>query len=289
MRTIVDLGKAGAERLDGFTGPKTEQPATQLDVYLGFIKNFPRQVIEADTSDGVKKSVEVRTLLLSNQHVFQLVHELAVYEPMVYAHQGGKTVFGMLSPNYDGEGKDRLPSIKVIPLQKPYPLTSDLKPDARMATMLTGATNAESKGIGGHSGPVAGDFEHRLTILGAISKDDYSIALNHTNHAIRQDSSVATGLTNGKLGTLYEADKTVSDFTGYGNPLNFHQGKTAPSDAIFLPDSFLSSPEAFGPYYDDASRLMLGAGLQVLYEQRGNGVADQISRLGETLQTELAI
>lgn len=287
MRNIIDIGERGSQKLGNFRHPQPEAIDHNLPRQLALVKRFPLQAIEVDTVDGVKKSVQVRTMLLSNPAVFRLVWSLAAHELMVFARHGGQAVQGMLSANFDTRGTSRLPAIKVIPLQNSYPLTSRLLPDPRMATMLAGAVSAERAGVGGHDGVVTQDFEHRATILGAISVDTPDIALSHQNHGVRRSgSSVATGLTNGRLGSMYQPDAALGEFTGYGAPVLFDEKSVQPADAIFIPDSFIGEESSFGRRYPDASKIMLGAGLEALYARRGsNIVTSQISLLGEQMRT----
>lgn len=285
MKTIIDLGKQGGEHLQEYNGPQAELSITNPDLAqkLAIIRRFPRQTIEAMTADGVRKSVNIRTLLLNNHTVFDLVHSIAPYEPMVYIHTDGKTVMGMLSPNYDTTGTERLSSIKVIPLQHAYPLTPGLQPDARMTTMLAGAVSAERKGVGAHTGNIAGDLEHKATILGAVSLGNPGLALSHQNHSVRARSAVATGLTDGQLGTLYTPGE--NDFPGYGRPVSIEKDRTRPDDMLFFPDSFLDDEGSFGVSLTDASRIMLGAGLQVLYGRQHDAAAvtEQLQTIGQAL------
>jgi len=288
MRNVLDFGQQGAERLGSYTGPKAlATDSLELTKLLAVVKKFQSQTIEADTSNGVQESVSVRTLLLSNPRVFGLVRRLAAFEPMAYAQQGNRTELGMLSPNYDPQGEYPLPSIKFIPLLTPYPLTSGHKPDARQASMLAGAVNAEGKGVGGHSGNTAEDFEHKATILGAASLNNPAIALQDRNHVVRQASSVATGLSNGQLGQLYVPDRSLNDFTGYGMPMIFDERTVGAGDAIFLPDSFIDNEEGFAAFYVDAPRIMLGAGLEALVQRRGMSVLEDINSIGAAVNQEL--
>ncbi len=273
MRSIIELGKQGGDNLGNYDTPGAIETDTELLMMLTGIKEaFPQQIIEAETDEGIKRSLGVRVLPLYKSNVFALAHRLAAYEPMVYAQSGGRRVMGMLSANFNESGEYRLPSIKIIPLQTAYPLTNTLKPDARMGTMLSAAVGGERQGVGGHTGRVASDLEHKATILGAVSVGDASLAISHANHGVRSTSSVATGLTNGTLGNLYEKNDSVSDFPGYGSPLTIHEATAAPTDMLFIPDSFLDSEEAFGGYYAGAPRIMLGAGQQALYLRHGTAV-----------------
>lgn len=294
MKSILDIGKQGSDRLESFSGPQAAALGADLDQRLAIIARFPTQTIEADTADGIKKSVEVHTLLVGNDRIFDLAHGLAVYEPMVFARAAQRRVLGMLSPNYDEAGGTRLSSLKIIPLLQPYPLRADKKPDARMATMLAGAVSAEREGVGGHAGATSADFEHRATILGAISLDNHDLAIKHENHVVRTGkdavsgktvappSAVATGLTDGRLGNLYVPEPSVSDFPGFGEPLFIHRGS---NDMLFLPKAFLGAEEAFGASYADAPRIMLGAGLQTLFNRSSDAAAvgNQIRAIGDEL------
>jgi hypothetical protein len=216
---------------------------------------------------------------LNNPIVFSWAHELATYEPMVYARVGNKTSMGMLSLNYDTTGTDRLSTLKIIPLQQAYPLNSNLDPDAAMATMLAGAVSAERAGVGSDKGVIASDFEHQATILGAVSLGDPNRAISHANHGVRKSgSSVATGLANGSLGNLYVPDRAGSGFTGYGDPVIIDQITAQPGDMLMIPDRWLDSEAAWGGTYDDASRIMMGAGLQVLHNRQGPGGHEAVQR-----------
>lgn len=283
MKTILDLGKKGGETIN-------EEPILhgmrQNDAHLlrdiEIVQRFPAMTIDVESSEGVKGSVEVHALALGNSRAFDFITQLATHAPMVYVRAQGRSAMGMLSPNYDTNGEFPLPSLKVIPLRQAYPLTNKRLPDPVMATMLAGGVAAESKGVGGHGIPPEVDFEHKATILGSVSVGDPDIATNHANHAVRKKSSLVTGLTNGSLGTLYQPDRAVSEFTGFGEPLLIEKSAATRQDFIYIPKSFLDAPEqAFGVYFDEAPRILLGAGLQVLYERTApSEVNNQIRRIG---------
>ena len=287
MRNIIDIGKQGAELADVL--PPTPSVAIEgVQRFTPIVDKFPTSKIEAEVDDGTKRSLEVHTLLLSNPQVFSLVWEMSMYEPMVYARQGNRMVMGILSPNFDEEGIKRLPSIKVLPLEHPYPLVSrgtDLLPDAQMAIMLAGSAHAEGAGSGGHDKLPEHDYEHKLTFLGAVSLGKNTIMKNgkHAQHAERVDSSVATGLTNGSLGNIFvpDGDRT-GGFTGYGLPLIFRNGGPGPTDAIYFPKGFLENQAAYGVNYTDASHIAYGASLQILYQRQGQeAVSDQIKQIAD--------
>jgi hypothetical protein len=243
--------------------------------------------------DGVIKDIEVHTLRLDDARVYGLVWQMASFEPMVYARQGdGRAVMGMLSPNFDGDGADRLHSIKVLPLQRPRPLVrrgTDLVPHAETATMLAGSAHAEGKGVGGHDVAPAHDYEHKTGFLGAVSLGRQTVVDGtgrHVQHAVRERSSVATGLTNGQLGNLFVPNGAdTGGFSGYAMPLFFSQDTVGPSDTIYWPKDFLNRDEAYGVHYDEAARITYGAGLKILHARLGE--ADANSRLarmaGETV------
>jgi hypothetical protein len=289
MKTILDIGQQGAEFMD------VQAPAPVLAVegvqrFTPIVDKFPTSRIESDVSDGTKRGIEVHTLLLSNPQVFDLVWEMAIYEPMVYARKGNRTAMGILSPNFDEHGTDRLPTIKVLPLKTPYPLVgrgTDLLPDAQMATMLAGSAHAEGKGNGGHDKPPAEDYEHKLTFIGAVSLGKSSITEKgrHIQHAERKRTSVATGLTNSSLGNIFATDgDRTGGFTGYDVPLTFRQGAVQAADAIFFPKGFLHNETAYGAYYVDASRITYGAGLQIMYARQGRQVvSDQINQMARLM------
>jgi hypothetical protein len=288
MRNILDIGKQGAEFID-VAAPSPSVAVEGVQRFTPIVDRFPTTTIESEVNDGTKRSVEVHTLLLNNPQVFGLVWEMAMYEPMVYARKGNRTAMGILSPNFDEHGSDRLPTVKVLPLKTPYPLISrgtDLLPDAQMATMLAGSAHAEGKGSGGHDKPPEQDYEHKLTFIGAISLGKNTITENgrHIQHAERTRTSVATGLTNGSLGNIFVADgDRTGGFSGYDIPLTFQQGAAQPSDAIFFPKGFLHNEAAYGAHYTDASRIAYGASLQIMYQRQGQqAVSDQIKQIGRT-------
>lgn len=282
MRNIVDIGKKGGERLTDLALPHVELRVDDpfLQMRLAAIRKVRPVTIQSEGPDGTKRPIEVIPLPLRNERVFNFVHDIAPYGPMLYSsvgkRKGEDADLGMVSPNFDTSGQERLPSIKIIPLRIAYPLTSKLQPNALMATMLAGATELESQGIGSEERARV-DPEHRVTLLGAISLNNPSVALSHQNHEVRGGyvdrasglavpaSSVATGLTDGRLGTLYSPDSDDPEFSGYGNPVNVHQGGATATDTLWYPKSFLDGDAAFGISYSDASRIMIGAGLQRLY------------------------
>jgi len=286
MESIVDIGRRGGEKV-GDVAFVEQSERLSIDANLAklvdVIKRFPTQTIRPEGADGTKRDVQVHTLPLCNERVFGLVSALAAYEPMVFAHQesGGRVrrVQGMLSPNYDQSGEFPRPDIKVLALNRPYPLTRDLRPDARMATLLAGAASTESKGVGSEKGEVTKDPEHNLTMLGAVSLRSADTALSHANHDVRKTSSVATGLTNGTLGTIYTPDSSVSDFPGFGEPVTFEPGKVGPKDVLLIPDSFLESAEAYGVSAPDPLRVLMGAGHEILSRRLGGDVGSEVQKI----------
>jgi hypothetical protein len=288
MKNILDIGKQGAEFMD-VAAPMPSVAVEGVQRFTPIVDRFPTSKIESEVNDGTRRSIEVHTLLLNNPQVFGLVWEMAMYEPMVYARKGNRTAMGILSPNFDEHGSDRLPTVKVLPLKTPYPLISrgtDLLPDAQMATMLAGSAHAEGKGSGGHDKPPEQDYEHKLTFIGAISLGKSTITEKgrHVQHAERTRTSVATGLTNGSLGNLYVADgDRTGGFDGYDVPLTFQQDAVQPTDAVFFPKGFLHNEEAYGAHYTDASRIAYGAGLQIMYQRQGQqAVSDQIKQIARS-------
>jgi len=289
MRNILDIGSRGAEFMD-VAAPTPSVDLVGVQQFSAIVDKFPTSKIECEVNDGTKREVEVHALLMSNPQVFKLIWEMSIYEPMVYARSGKRLVMGILSPNFDNHGENRLPQIKVLPLITPYPLVArgtDLLPDARMATMLAGSAHSEGKGSGGHDKPPEQDYEHKFTFLGAISLGKNTITTEkgkHVQHAVRQQASVATGLTNGSLGNIFVpgGDRT-GDFTGYGMPVVFDAGKTEPGDALYIPKGFLHNEEAYGVHYPDASRITYGAGIKIMYDRIGQGaVSEQIRQIAQT-------
>ncbi len=281
MKSILDIGKSGADQLDDWIEPGSPtQPGVnqELAQISGILKKFPRARLEAEVDDGTKRSVDVRAIAMSDSRVFELVRSYASYEPMVYLGNNRQpAVMGMLSSAHDSHGESRLPMIRFFPLKNAYPLTSKALPDARMATMLTGAVGLERAGVGGHSGNIAKDPEHRLTVIGAVSLGNPLIALRHDNHAVRKTSSVAAGLTEGSLGRIFEGSTDMDpNFQGFAQPLILDP-KLAMTTTLYIPDSFLESETAYGGFYTDAVRITTGAGLRAAQLQAGGPSADRDS------------
>jgi|GEM_PF-3239392 len=275
MKSILEIGKRGAEHMDVLApvpvGLKGVEP------YVAVLSKFPVERLEVEINDGTRRDIGVHNLRLGTPRIFDLIHRLAPFEPIVYAKQGPRTVMGMLSPNYDVKGENRQSSVKVIPLITPYPLVAisnhNVVPDARMAVMLAGAAHAEGQGSGSHNVPAMEDFEHKLAMYGAVSLDRATIldgAGQHKNHSVRAVGSVATGLTDGTLGNIFQpGGQETGDFTGYGEPIIFRPGSTTPEDAIYLPESFVASELGFGAHYDEAAQITYGAAVQVLHDRLG--------------------
>jgi hypothetical protein len=279
------MGEQGAEFMD-VEAPRPLVAVEGIQRFTPIIDRFPTTTIESEVNDGTKRNVEVHTLLLNSPQVFGLVWEMSMYEPIVYARKGDRAAVGILSPNFDEYGVNRLNTIKVLPLRTPYPLVAkgaDLLPDVQMAIMLAGSAHAEGQGNGGHDKPPELDYEHKMTFLGAISlgRDTITQDGKHIQHAERRRTSVATGLTSGSLGNLYAPDgDRMGGFTGYDIPLTFQEGSVQSTDAIFIPKGFLHNEQAYGTHYVDASRVVYGAGLQILYQRQGQrAVSDQIKQI----------
>lgn len=296
MNKITEYGARGAEYLEEYTRPQVQPIDLELHKHTEVIKKLSKVKLEEDTSDGTKRSINTYALPLSNPRVFSLLHSFAKYQPLVYVSQNGQPAsMGIMSPNYDDHGHNRNPDIKVIPLFTPYPLVQksqfDIVPDVRMMTMLAGAASSESAGVGGHT-DVDKDLEHRATILGAISIDNSSFAISHANHGVRKSNgSVVSDLSNGKLGNIFAPNQSENDFTGFGTPIVIKPDQSTSKDYIYIPESFLENEGAYGVTFDDADRIMLGAGLQVLYSrnpQNENGrsfVGQQIKTIVEQVRS----
>ncbi len=283
MKTIIEIGKQGGENIDGLIVPHPEAAVdNRLAKLIEYIRQAPLLPFETETSDGIKKTVEVRCIPLGGRR-FDLVHALAAYEPLVYlkTKTAEKARMGMLSANYDSAGVQRQDALKLISLRTPQPLVPGFKPPAETMVMLSGAASAERKGVGAHDRAAAADLEHRATILGAVSLGRPDIALGHKNHKVRQSSAVVTGLTNGQLGNLYAPAQGLDTFQGYDEPIVITREQATDSDRLYIPDTFLDEPKAFGVWYEDSARIMLGAGLQVLHNR---GLAGQVRAMSEAMQ-----
>ncbi len=291
MRTILDIGKQGAETFDLETPTPSRLAVEGIEIFEPIISPFRTEPLDADTGNGIKETVQMHELRLSDRLVFGIVHAMALYGPVVYARKGqDKAVMGMLSPNYDETGTYRRPSISVLPLVTPYPLISkggELLPPPEVATMLAGSAHAEGPGVGSHNKPPVQDYEDIFTILGAISLGKDTILDengNHTHFKVRQRTTVANGLTDGTLGNVFEPNgDNLAGFSGYGMPIIFRWGNTQPTDAIYIPAKFLPKEQAYGVYYDQAADIALGAGLQAMYDRQGQqAFTDQLRRIADT-------
>jgi hypothetical protein len=291
MRTILDIGKQGAETFELETPTPDNLAIEGIERFESILRQFSTEQIDVDTDLGTKETIRMHKLLLSDPQVFGLVHAMAPYEPIVYARKGQKeAVMGMLSPNYDETGSFRRPTISVLPLTTPYPLTSkggELLPASEMATMLAGSAHAEGVGVGSHNNPPAKDYEDNLTFIGAVSLGQSTILDkdgNHTHFKVRQKTTIANSLTDGTLGNVFSpSGDNLAGFSGYGKPILFSQANSQPTDAIFIPAKFLQKEQAYGVYYDQAADITLGAGLQVMYERQGQqAFTEQLRRIADT-------
>lgn len=283
MKHLIDQGQRGAEQLGNLARPDTGLVAP-VDPFLDALKQLPTTTVSVERDDGVKVSIEVVPLSLKSEQTKRLVHVLAAYEPTVFARVGGWEGQGMLSANYDEHGGQRLPAIKVIPLNEPLLHDSRGIPDAGGVTMLGGAVSLERPGVGGHGGDVSKEVEHRASVLGAVSVGRPELAKDHDQHSVRKaGSSVATGLTDGSLGNLYIPGE--NDFQGFGSPALIDE-RNAASATIFVPRSYLDHPDrAFGSLIDiDPTRTLLGVGLSTLVTHRGSTALSEVQQLGEELR-----
>lgn len=290
MRTMLDIGKRGAESVDIESPTPAVHLTEGIEQFEPIIRQFKTEAVEVDTDSGIKKTIRMHRLLVDHPMVFGLLFNMAPYEPIVYARKGQqRAVLGMISPNYDETGSFRRPSISVLPLIVPRPLIlsgNDLLPDAETATMLAGSAHAEGPGVGSHNRPPLKDYEDNLTIIGAVSLDKNTILDkngNHTHLDVRRSTSVANGLTNGTLGNVFQPDgDKLAGFGGYGMPLVFEHGSTQHDDAILIPEGFLQKEQAYGVYYKEASKIALGATLGIMYERQGQQeFTDKLRRIAE--------
>jgi hypothetical protein len=291
MRTILDIGKQGADTLD-IEAPTPSRLAIEgIEIFEPIISPIETESINVDTDRGIKEPVDMHRLRLSDPVIFGIVHAMALYAPIVYAQKGQeRAVMGMLSLNYDETGTYRRPSISVLPLVTPYPLIKkgrELLPAPEMATMLAGSAHAEGPGVGSHNRPPIQDYEDTFTLLGAISLGKDTILDengNHTHFKVRKRTTVANSLTDGTLGNVFEPNgDSLAGFSGYGMPMIFRWGNTQPTDAIYIPAKFLPKEQAYGVYYDQAADIALGAGLQVMYGRQGRqAFTDQLKRIADT-------
>ncbi len=272
---MIAAGQRGAEQLGDLTAP-ANVVSDHVDQYLAYMLALPMTRAEVESDAGVRTTVETVVLRLAGVQQFEFAKILATYEPTVIARVGDVAVHGMLSPNYDAHGHSALPTIKVIPLNEPLIHGRSGLPDAGGVAMLGGAVSLERPGVGSHDNVVGQEIEHRTTSLGAISLGRPEIALGHAQHNVRKKgSSVATGLSNGTLGALFQPTLRT-DFQGYGEPIIISDTNRAQAE-ILIPKSYIDHPDqAFGAMVTvDTTRVMIGNGIVNLVAQAGeSAVAD---------------
>lgn len=270
MRTLIEYGKRGTELAgDIKTVPNVEHaPYKKQLEYLLTLRGL-RTFVDVDTDLGVKKKLEVITVPLFGEG-YQLARGLADGRPTVFVHTQTGLRQGMMSPNYDHEGKERLAAVKIQLLkQRAFEVSTKLwLPDADDAVYLAGVTALEAQGVGGHDAPVEQDLEHRLSVLGAVSLGDITLAQEHGQHAVRErGSSVAAGLSNYKLGSIF-AEGSIGGFEGFDEPITFDGSENG--KFMFIPVSYVENPEqAFGGLMDTSPGLapegiVIGAGMKAL-------------------------
>lgn len=276
MNTIVDFAKGGVEQ----AGEVAVAHRVPVDSYEKLVSGLLRQKrlrIPVDSTDGVKKQAEAVGIPVSGRSM-QLLSMLSDAQPAGYLSFGGETTHGMLSPNYDSEGKVKKNTVRFQSVVGGFTIRNGVwLPEAANAIYLAGATGLEAKGVGGHDIPVSEDPEHKLTVLGAITKGDISIAKNHAQHGVRESGgSVAASLTNGQLGDVF-APKSIDGFSGFGRPIEL-TGREQPPAAFYIPVGYLENPEqAFGAYITDGDitpeQIVNGAAYRAI-GNRGGSVSE---------------
>jgi hypothetical protein len=282
-KQYIDSGLRGAERLGNLAAPETGLHSN-IDPFLEKLRTLPTVRVEVEGQDGVKTTVESLVFGLENQRAYAAVFALAAYEPAVIARVGGRSIHGMLSANYDAHGEHRLGVVKIIPLNEPLQHGSGQLPDAGGIALLGGAVSLERPGVGSHDSIVGEELEHRVTSLGAVSLGSPEVSLGHVQHDLRKaGSSTASGLTSGKLGTLF-APTSTRDFQGFGEPLVVTEANRA-GVSICLPKSYLDNPDmTFGALLTvDTTRVMVGNGIVSLVEQRGERALHEANQLNAQL------
>lgn len=253
MNTILEYAKGGIEESGEVTPIHRPEISTYHSVVDG-LRNMPgaRQKIDVEASDGVMQSIEVVGIPVSGQRSLSLLRIMSDAQAPGYLHYGGQTMHGMLSPNYDHEGTHQKSTVRFQALVGGFAIKNGLWiPDPANAMYLAGATGLESAGVGGHDRSLSEDPEHKLTVLGAVSKEDISIAKTHAQHGIREASdSVAHSLSDGKLGNVF-APQSIDGFEGFGRPIELN-GAEQPAATFFIPMGYLERPEqAFGAFITD--------------------------------------
>ncbi len=268
MNTIVDYAKGGVEQV-GDVAVAHRSPVSSYENIIAGLLRQKRLKIPVDSSDGVKKQAEAIGIPVSGKSI-ELLRILSDAQPAGYLSFKGETTHGMISPNYDSRGREKKGTVRFQSVLGGFTIRNGVwLPEAANAIYLAGATGLESKGMGDcHSIPVSKDPEHKLTVIGAISKGDINIAKTHAQHGVRESGgSVASSLTNGQLGNVFAPD-SIEGFSGFGKPVEL-TGNEQPSATFFIPVSYLENPEqAFGAYITDGDitpeQIVNGAGYRAI-------------------------
>lgn len=211
-------------------------------------KNNPnnRSTIGIRNASGDLVSLEVTVIRSCAEGAFDDLLRLAVDEPSVLViDSSGKPAVGMMSVGFDAHGENRIDgSIRVIPLTAIRPLQRDMTLNPDDLAPLAGAVMLERKGVGGHDRPVAQDPEHRVTQVAATVLNRPDIVAKHKSHIVREQSSVATGISNGSLG----------DIGCFGDVIEIRRGDQS---VVLLPDAWIGSGH-LGAEINGSSTALVG-------------------------------
>lgn len=283
MNTIVDYAKQGVEGV-GELARNNRPEINNFSNLINGLLRVPRTIIEADTADGVKKSLEVVGIPVSGERSMQLLRMLSISQAPGYLGTGNRTVHGMLSPNYDESGERRKNTIRFQSVIGGFTIRNGVwLPEPNNALYLAGATGLETQGSGSHSRPHSIDPEHKLTVYGAASVGDISVAKKHAQHDLRKrGGSVARGLSDGSIGNIFSG-KSIEGFSGFGEPIEL-TGNEKPTANFYIPVGYLDNPEqAFGAYIGSGDitpeQIITGAALRTV-SLRGVKTTDFVKAMG---------
>jgi len=269
MRNFIDTAKRGAETLGAEIDIAPKQDPNKHSSVIDRLKKINATKIPVETSDGVKKDIEVVGFPVKLKSL-PMLQMLSAMQTAGYLRtpENGITQHGMLSPNFDHTGKNRKSSVRFQPVNDGFTIKNGVwVPEAKNAGL-------EAEGIGSE-GSHGKDPEHRINVYGALSLGDIDKAKGHAQHGIRSSgSSVSRGLTNGKLGNVFAPDP-VEGFSGFAEPIELDGSEGA---IFFLPKSYMDNPEqSFGAFITDAEfsaqQVLVGGALQV-NRNRGNNPVD---------------
>lgn len=278
MKNILDHAKRGAENVGELAGGHSVDQSRLAVFIQKLLESKAFTKIEVDTTDGVKRSVEAVTVPVRGQGM-NLLQALSDASPTVFLRHANRTTQGMISPNYDTDGRNKLGGVRFLGVRDDSFVirNGSWVPEPTTGLYLAGATGLESKDVGGSDHAkidVRKDPEHKISVYGAVSLGNIALARSHAQHDYRsKGGSVATGLTNGALGNVF-APGSIDTFSGFGAPITLDGTEGA---TIFIPRDYLERPtQSFGALMTGTDitpeRVITGAALGAISDRGGNVV-----------------